>query len=352
MRVRLFVLLAFLATSLFAQQQQQTPRNVILIIGDGMGTAHVTAMRHHRAADFQLGRMNVMGLQTTTSADRYVTDSAAAASSLATGVKVNYEAVSVDPKSGAPLPTVLEAAEKAGKASGIVTTAQFFDATPAAFAAHVPHRRQGTAFVDIVNQMLGSGADVIIGTGANELAKTGMPSLAELATKHGYSFATTRAQLDAAAGAKLLAVFPEQTRDLDVPDAPLPALARTALARLRGHAKGFFLMIEHEGIDSSSHQNNVPDLIASLKSFDETVGVALDFAAANPGTLVLVTGDHETGSLRISETRSGRIRLEWATIEHTATAIPVFAFGPGANAFGGVYDNTDIGKRLIEIVGR
>jgi len=195
-------------------------------------------------------------------------------------------------------------------------------------------------------------AYVIIGTGANELAKTGMPSLAELATKHGYSFATTRAQLDAAAGAKLLAVFPEQTRDLDVPDAPLPALARTALARLRGHAKGFFLMIEHEGIDSSSHQNNVPDLIASLKSFDETVGVALDFAAANPGTLVLVTGDHETGSLRISETRSGRIRLEWATIEHTATAIPVFAFGPGANAFGGVYDNTDIGKRLIEIVGR
>ena len=134
------------------------------------------------------------------------------------------------------------------------------------------------------------------------------------------------------------------------PDAPLPVLTRWAIDRLKGHVAGFFLMIENEGTDSASHQNFLPDVQSSLTSFDLSVGIALDFAAARGDTLVVVTADHETGGLRINETKAGRPRPEWSTTDHTAGAVPVFAFGPGSATFAGFYDNTDVGKKLLSFV--
>ena len=338
-RAAVLALLLF-ATAALAQQQ---PKNVILLIGDGMGPAHFTAARMRRGADFQIGRMKILGLVTTHSADRAVTDSAAAATALATGTKTNNEMVSVDPL-GARLTTALENAEKAGKATGVVTTANFFDATPAAFAAHAAQRGNS---LDIVKQMVASGAEISAGGGAASFGKDALPPIGEVIT--GVQLVTTRAELDAANGPRIVAVFPSQPRDVDVPDAPLPHLTRWALDRLSKRPAGFFLLVEHEGTDSSSHQNNVADLNASLTSFDTTVGVALDFAAKDGNTLVLVTGDHETGALRISESRSGRLRLEWASTDHTGTAVPIFAFGPGAVEFAGIQDNTDVGKKLLAL---
>jgi alkaline phosphatase len=345
--LRQLVLATFLTSSAFAAT---APRNVILIIGDGMGTAHVTAAKNTRAEKFNIGRMPVVGLQSTRCADRTVTDSAAAATALATGVKTNYEMVSVDPATGAPLATVLEVAEKGGRTTGIVTTTNFWDATPAAFAAHAKHRSEG---VDIAKQMLRSGAEIIIGSGQKALQRPEAAGMMDFAKAQGYTVAMTRAELDAAGPGPLLAVFPEQTRDAENPDAPLAMLAKWSIERLNRNKSGFFLMIEHEGTDSSSHQNNGPDLTVSLTALDITVGEVLDFAAKSGDTLVIVTGDHETGSLRVSESpRTGRIRLEWATTDHTGSAIPVFAFGPGSEQFGGFYDNTDIGKRLLAFVKR
>ena len=322
----------------------QTPKNIILFISDGAGPAHYTAMQNARLAEFKVGKMPVVGLATTRCADRNVTDSAAAATALATGFKTKYEMVGVDP-SGNPLETLLELAEKRGKATGVVTTAKFYDATPAAFTAHATHRDQ-TA--EIASQQFRSGAEVIIGSGAKALADEKLAHIPAAAKAQGYTYVTTRAELDAAANAaKVLAVFPEQTRDMDYPEAPLPVLTRFALDRLKREPKGFFLMVEHEGTDSSSHQNNIPDLNAALTSFDTAVGVALEFAAASKDTLVVVTADHETGGMRVTETKQlGRFRVEWSTSDHTAVAVPVFAFGPGSAAFAGFYDNTDVGKRL------
>ena len=326
---------------------QTTPKNIIVFISDGAGPAHYNAAKNLRGADFNIGRMPVVGLATTRCADRNVTDSAAGATAIATGVKTVYERVSQDP-SGVALETVLELAEKKGKATGLVTTARFYDATPAAFAAHAKHRDES---VEIVAQMLRSGAEVIAGGGLTSLEAAKLTDLPDQAKAQGYTYVTTRAELDAAANAsKVLAVFPQQTRDVDVPEAPLPVLTRFALDRLRREKKGFFLMVEHEGTDSSSHQNNVPDLNASLTSFDTAVGVALEFAAAHGDTLVIVTADHETGGMRITETKSGRFRVEWSTTDHTAMPVPVFAFGPGSAAFAGFYDNTDTGKKLIALM--
>lgn len=336
---RLAVLL-LVAFSLPAAPPAQ-PKNVILLIADGTGPAHYTALIHYRGADCNICRMPVVALVATHCANRAVTDSAAAASAIATGHKVNYEAVSVDAE-GKPLQTILERAELNGKVTGLVTTARFYDATPAAFAAHAKHRDESA---NIIRQMLRSGAEVIIGAGLKALSTPELSPLLDDARQQGYTVATTRPALDAAARAsRVLGVLPEQTRDVDFPDAPLPHLTRYALDRLRAHPKGFFLMVEHEGTDSSSHQNNIPDLRASLTSFDQAVGIALDFAATTRDTLVIVTSDHETGGLRVSETKLARFRLEWSATDHTGVAVPVFAWGPGAEGLAGVYDNTGVGR--------
>ncbi len=337
-------LLLLLSTAAFAQ----SPKNIILLVGDGMGPAHVTAARNARGAEFNIGRMPVIGLMMTACADRAVTDSAAAATALATGFKANYEAVGID-ATGAAKTTVLEVAEKAGKSTGVVTTAYFYDATPSAFAAHVKHRSEHVA---IAKQMFASGADLIVGSVLDSFTKDGGPSARDLATEAGIAVVTTRAEIDSSNAARVLALFPGQPRDGDFAEAPLPDLARSAIARLSKNPKGFFLLIEHEGIDSSSHQNNRVDATTSLTSFDTAVGVALDFAQKSGDTLVIVTGDHETGGLRISETKLGNWRMEWSTGDHTAVSIPVFAYGPGAASFAAFMDNTDVGRKLLELAPR
>ena len=323
------------------------PKNVILFIGDGVGPGQITVAKQVRGEAFRIGTMPVVGLYTTHCTDRAVTDSAAGATALATGVKTNYEAVSVDPKTLAPLRTVLEHAEERGKATGLVTTTRFWDATPAAFAAHAKHRDDPS----IPLQMLGAGVELIAGNGSELFGKEDRPPLDKLANANGYILITEPAQLAVAKGSKLLAVFPSQTRDLDVPGAELPLLTRWAIDHLDDDRDGFFLMIEHEGTDSSSHQNQTPDLRKSLISFDEAVGVALDFAAKRGDTLVVVAADHETGGMRVSETKQlSRFRVEWSTTDHTGVIVPVFAYGPGAAAFAGLQDNTDVGKKLLDAV--
>ena len=337
-----------LATLILAATAAAPPKNVILLVADGTGTGHFTVARNLRAEKFRIGTMPVVGLHATHCADRAVTDSAAGATAFATGFKTNYEMVSLDPKTLAPLPTVLEEAEKRGKATGLVTTASFWDATPAAFAAHVKHRSEA---LEIARQMLASGVDLVAGAGLQRFGADNIPPFADFAASVKYTGITTRADLDAAKGSRLLAVFPSQDRDLDNPEAPLPVLAHWAIDRLDDDPDGFFLMIEHEGTDSSSHQNNHVDVRKALISFDEAVGVALDFAQKRGDTLVVVTSDHETGGMRVSETKTtSRWRIEWSTGDHTATAVPVFAYGPGSAAFAGFQDNTDVGKKLFDAV--
>lgn len=338
----------FIAIAACLPLAAQIPKNVILIVGDGMGPAHVTAAKLTIEGAFRMGEMPVAGMVSTRSANDVVTDSAAAASALATGAKVNQEVVSIDP-SGKALETVLEIAERAGKATGLVTTSYFWDATPAAFASHAAHRDN---FGEIVEQMLKSGVELIAGGGVESFGRNEKlpPSIVDVARNAGFTLIRTAGELDTATGPHLLAVFPSQKSDVDYPEAPLPRLTKWAIQRLKADPQGFFLLVEHEGTDSSSHNNSRPDLLASLRSLDAAIGVALDFARTSGNTLVVVTGDHETGSLRISSTRLGRVRLEFATVDHTGVSVPLFAYGPGSASFGGYIDNTDVGKKLISFV--
>lgn len=326
----------------------ERPRNVILLIGDGMGSSHVTLASSLRGDDFAIGRMPVAALVTTHSAGTVVTDSAAAATAIASGVKTGNGMVGVGPD-GRSHRTVLEAAEASGRSTGLVTTTGFWDATPAAFAAHVSDRGDALA---IGLQMLRKGVEVIASNGSDKFGVGEIPPLARVVDMAGYELAGSAEEMELARGERVLAIFPSQVNDVDAPEAPLPSLAEAAIRRLARDPDGFFLMIEHEGIDTSSHTNSNDDLRASLISFDQAVANALAFAESRSDTLVIVTGDHETGGLQLVGGASPEvIGLRWGGTGHTAEALPLFASGPGAAAFAGMIDNTDIAKMLFVLLG-
>jgi alkaline phosphatase len=324
------------------------PRNVILVIGDGMGLGHVTAARWIRGNKLQLLRMPVTGIVATHSADDAVTDSAASAAAYATGMKTNNRALSVD-ANGNPRETVLEVANKSGKATGVVTTTDIWDATPAAFMAHVKDRYDDARA--IVQQIISGKADVVLGGGSDLLGKGNFPSLADL-KKGDRVVVTTRAELEATKARRVIGLFKTQPNDTEDPDAPLWALAKWAIDELSTDPDGFFLLIENEGIDTASHNRHSGDVAKALTEYDEALRVVLDFAAARRDTLVIAVGDHETGGLDICCEGGDEKgwRMEWSTPDHTGAAIPLFAFGPGSASFGGFMDNTDVGRKLLSFV--
>ncbi|NMO52834.1 alkaline phosphatase [Actinoplanes sp. TBRC 11911] len=337
-------------------------RNVIFINGDGMSAAQREAARLYAGLDGRLAMDSLpySGQLTTTPRDprTLVTDSAAGASAWATGQRTYNGAISVD-VNRKPLPTLGTRAKAAGKATGLVTTAQVTDASPAAFFANAPDR---AAQDDIARQYLEvSRPDVILGGGEDWWLPAGRPGahpdrpaddessrgthgdLIAQARQAGYRYVTDTAQLAGAKPGKLLGLFANEAMTGN----GLAAMTRTALTTLSTDPDGFFLFVEEEGIDEAAHQNDGRAMLQAMGELDKAVAVARDFAQAHRGTLMVVTGDHETGGLTIeSGTRFPihgsplRFTLDWATTGHTGVDVPITAYGPGAERFTGKHPNT------------
>ena len=277
--------------------------NVILLIGDGMGfdAVEIASLVY---GDLTLQSMAATGYTRTASRSGEVTDSAAAGTALATGVKAYNRQLSVYGPDGdedvAPLTTQLEAAAAVGKATGLVSTARITHATPGAFAAHVPDRGMEEAVAD---QLLDAEVDVLLGGGRREWSDERFDRARDL----GYEILADRDDLAAAGDGKLLGTFAEShvpfvlDRDETVPS--LPELTDAALDRLDGGVgdagddEGFFLMVEGARIDHAGHRNDVQSSAAEVEEFDRAVERALAFAEDRDDTLVVVTSDHETGGL-------------------------------------------------------
>lgn len=368
---------------LFIPQALAIARNVILFIGDGMGpvqrqVARLSNGRHGLAMD----SLPVIGLVHTSCADPTVdvTDSAAAATALATGTKTNNGVVGLGPD-GRVVPSILELAKQAGKATGLVTTCQVTDATPAAFAAHVPDR---TDHSEIARQFIEeTGVDVILGGGADWWSPHGEPrrfpshplddpaaaglsrhgDLFARARDHGYATPVQPDELDGIARPKVLGLFanqelfrqsPEGEGDHYDPPVTLAELTRAAIRLLSTHAEGFFLMVEEAAIDRMSHYNNGRLAIKAVHELDRAVAVARDYAEADAETLMIVTADHECGGLGFDELAEDLhlpARLRWQTTGHTATSVPLNALGPGSAALAGDYENTHVFAAMAAALG-
>lgn len=332
--------------------------NVILILGDGMGLSHVMAARSElRGLNHRLyfERFPVTGWQTTHSRGSLYSDSASTGSSLATGQKVAYQAVSVSPD-GEALTTLFEAAGARGMALGVVTDSYLWDATPAAFLAHVPHRRD---LESIARQMAASAADLLIGEETLRLdidrrPPGGASILASFAAS-GFEIvrsAEALAELDPASTERLLGLFP--AGEITATDRPpvLPDLATTALAHLAGRPNGYLLLIESEEPDIGSHNQNLERIVTGIRHLEAIATLAVERALADRATLVLVTSDHEAGGLALLHgDAENRLGIRFATTSHTAEPVPIYAFGAGAERFGGVLDNTEIALRIAELLG-
>jgi alkaline phosphatase len=335
-------------------------RNIILMIGDGMGLAQMNAARIYRyGADgfLHIERMPFTGLLHTHSADNLITDSAAGATALAAGVKTKNGMIGMTPDTLTAV-TILEKAREIGKSTGLVSTSSITHATPACFAAHIDYRRKETA---IAEQLVASGTDVMLGAGTYFfLPKDSTGSkrednrnlLAE-AQKAGYDVIRTREALAATRAPKVLGLFAPDYLKNEQPEPSLAELTARAIELLNRNKKGFFLMVEGSQIDWAAHDNKIDYMIKEMISFDDAVQKALDFAAKDQHTLVIVTADHETGGLTIEggDVKGGKVDVDWTTTHHTGVPVGIFAFGPYASHFTGVRDNTDVPKIFAELWG-
>jgi alkaline phosphatase len=340
------VILIGIALLFPVREKQPIPKNIIYLIGDGMGFGQISTLIMEHAVNgeaysaTQLNRIQHIGLATTYSANSKVTDSAAGGTALAAGEKTDNGTVGLTP-AGDTLTSVLAAARDMGKSTGIVVNTAILDATPAAFYAHVPKRSQ---WEDIALQLTQCQYDLLIGDGLKYFnQRTDSLDLTEVFIANGYAFFDSPDDLSITQpAAKLLALANFQE--------VLPGTVDKALTWLgqKNNPEGFFLMIEEARIDGHGHNNDVQGLIDEMALMDRVMKVVLDYADAHPETLVLITADHETGGVNIGYDG----RPFFSTKGHSGTVVPVFAYGPGAENFTGLMDNTGIPERLRSLMAR
>jgi alkaline phosphatase len=337
-------------------------KNVILMVGDGMGLAQISALA--LADDGQplnMERASVGGFVKTRSANNRVTDSAAAATAYATGTKTDNGYLSVDP-AGEPLETILEKAEREGLATGLVATTHITHATPGAFYAHVTNRDDYRA---VALDLLPSGIDVAIGGGGDYLTvRRDGRNLVEELRELGYVMTDSLAGLDAVTNGQAMAIYPggglpliRDGRDPEYLSKATSKALEIVTANTPHGGGGFFLMVEGSYIDSAGHDNDAEELLGEMRDFDAAVGVAFDYADAHPGTLVIVLADHETGGLSLPSGKSdfllpdSGVEFRWSTDGHTATMVPMVAYGAHADLLGGVMDNTRVNRLMVGLLG-
>lgn len=329
----------------------EPPRNVILFIGDGMGFEHVKAARMYvggEAGGLSFEALPHRASMSTQEICGGVTDSAASATAMATGVKVKPDVISAAlPGSGGDLKSVLEYFREQGKGTGLVSTTFITHATAAAFGAH-EHSRENYAGI-AADYLSGSRPEVLMG-GAKYVS-------AEVALKAGYAVISDRAALlalNTENASRLWGRFggdhmPFETDGLgDLPH--LSEMTRAALRILDNDPEGFFLMVEGGRIDHAAHANDIARCIGETLEFANAVQEAVDWARGRADTLILVTADHETGGLEVTGNNGPGVLpdVSWATTEHTLRRVPVYAWGAKAEAVSGTMDNTDVFEIIME----
>lgn len=335
------------------------PKNVILMIGDGMGVVQISSGMYSQDELLNLEQIDglVVGLHKNSSSDKLVTDSAAGATAFACGEKTYNGAIAVNTDT-VPMPTLMEMARDRGFKTGLVATSTITHATPASFAAHNRYRKNEE---EIASDLINSGVDVMIGGGAKffnnrEIDKR---DLYEEAVSKGYRVS------DYFKDDFSSALFQGATKLLYLTAIESPLMASQGRNYLTAASKhtisfldslsdnGFFAVLEGSQIDWGGHANNADYIITEMLDFDKAIGAVADWVQKDGETLLVITADHETGGFSINSesVRGDLLSTSFTSDYHTASLIPVFAVGPGAESFTGIYENTEIFHKIKKIMG-
>ncbi|MFQ5819909.1 MAG: alkaline phosphatase [Candidatus Heimdallarchaeota archaeon] len=333
--------------------------SIILMIGDGMGFEHKRFSRWvevGKEANLTMEQLQLSYAVATYSADNPITDSAASATAMATGVKTNNGMVAMNP-SGQPLETILEIAQTQGKSTGVVTTSFIQHATPASFITHVTSRNN---YSEITRQIVEEAEiDVLLGGGKKYFSTEQLNAM----QMNGYTIVENKTALASVTSGKALGLFSEEhieyERYRDYATTPsLTTMTNKSIEILSQDSDGFFLMVEGGRIDHAGHDNDKVSVALETIAFDEAVKVALDYVQENNNTILMVTADHETGGLEIfsdnlndilpsdsiTEAQNRELRIDratnitvsWSSTYHTATDVPLYCYG---SAFNGLQDD-------------
>ncbi|WP_298365506.1 alkaline phosphatase [uncultured Lutibacter sp.] len=344
-------------------QKKTNPKNVILLIADGTGLAQVSTAFYFKETSPNYGRFKNIGLINTSSASDSITDSAAGATAFSSGEKTYNGAIGVNTDSVA-IENIVEVISLKNIKTGLIATSSITHATPAAFYAHSLSRNLAE---DIALDLVASDVDFFAAGGLKYFnkRKDQRNLLKELESKE---FVMDTIALDSFNNINdaqkvgfLLAQdgMPKMTENRgDF----LENATDLGIKFLSKNNSNFFMMVEGSQIDWGGHSNDGNYVVTELLDFDDAVGKALDFAEKDGNTLVVVTGDHETGGLSLSSNQKvnqhgteysdyNDVNLTFSTHGHSTTLIPVFAFGPGSEEFQGIYQNNDIYKKIMKITG-
>lgn len=390
-------LMAFGATRVNASEHQitktgaQNPKNIVLISADGMGVCQWQAGMVAAKGKMNLSRMQSAGLLTTNPLDVFCGDAPSHSTALATGVNSHKGAVSVD-MDNKPLKTITELVKEKGLAMGIVSANSLVEGSIVPFVGHAQNRMAVEAltagYVDTnIDVFIGAGSDYFtksiqggFGPGPGAGGGQGGPGAAtggqrpaggqggpgaggavqmgertdkrnlinELKAK-GYQVCNSIDEIKQVKGGKL-AGFTGAQSNPNIQEGRgdmFPASVETALNVLNSGSKGFFLMVGDMYVDRASHNGRLELLCDETKDLDRAIGKALDFAEHDGQTLVLVVGSPEASGMSIvgGNMAEGTVEAKWSMpgmANHSGTQVPMFAYGPGAEQFMGVMDNTEI----------
>lgn len=345
-----FISLAFFLFSGLTSAQEE-PTNIILMIGDGTGLSQITAGMYANDNKTNLESFEVIGLAKTHSSNALVTDSAASGTAMACGIKTMNGVIGIG-VDNVHKESILKLSKKKNYATGLIATSSIVHATPASFYANVISRRQ---YEDIAFQMSVSDVDFFIGGGKKHFVrrKDGRNLLDEM---NEWQFTSSLRIFDESTRARV-GYFTNDDEPVRIVEGRKPTLKdgiNSMFKKLTEKENPFFLMVEGSQIDWGGHANDLRYITTEFKDFDEAIGQAVAFVKENPNTLLIVTADHETGGLGIS---SGNIKNfkpkgGFVTGGHTASMVPVFAMGVGAETFGGIYENTAIFDKMLAVLSK
>ncbi len=349
-KAQLFLLSLLLTEAIVAQSTP--PKNIIFMVGDGMGTTQVYTAIVAMKGKSNFEKFPYTGFSKTYSYNNFTTDSGAGGSALFTGGKVNNHAIAMSPE-GKPLTTLLEKAQQNEKGTGFVVTSIVNCATPAATYAHVFDRKQ---FDSITMQLANSNIDIFIGGGSQYFKKEnrndGLSPIDTLKNRE-YEIVYSLQDLIQTKKTKIAGLLtPDYPGNREIRGNMLMEGTRKAIEQLKINEHGFVLMIEGSQIDWACHDTNGMYLKNEMVEFDSVIGEVLNFAKHDGNTLVIVTADHETGGVTLPKGNweTGTLVTKFTTTHHTGVMVPIFAFGPGAENFVGIMENTEIYNKIMEIM--